>query len=109
MLKLFQNYYWRKRLCSFFQTDLDLLLKKLFVGVCINTDLHTHVCCRHTTADAYQNNYDVIFTKEATNSFTDEDYQYGLKYAKGVYGFPSLSNKKLFDLFSKSIILTIFK
>ena len=59
------------------------------------------MCCRHTAADAYQNNYDVIFAKEATNSFTEEDYIYGLKYAKEVYGAPSLSNKGLFELFNK--------
>ena len=77
------------------------MLKELGVDTCVITGLHTHMCCRHTAADAYQNNYDVIFAKEATNSFTEEDYQYGLKYAKEVYGAPSLSNKELFDLFSK--------
>ena len=52
-------------------------------------------------ADAYQKNYDVIFAKEATNSFTEEDYQYGLKNEKEVYGAPSLSNKEIIYLFSK--------
>ena len=91
----------KRRYSSFFQTDLDLLLKELSVDTVVITGLHTHMCCRHTAADAYQNNYDVIFAKEATNSFTEEDYQYGLKYAKEVYGAPSLSNKELFELFSK--------
>ena len=59
------------------------------------------MCCRHTAADAYQNNYEVIFAKEATNAFTEEDYQQGLKYSKEYYGAPSLSNKELFELFSK--------
>ena len=91
----------KRRYSSFFQTDLDLLLKELGVDTVVITGLHTHMCCRHTAADAYQNNYDVIFAKEATNSFTEEDYQYGLKYAKEFYGAPSLSNKELIELFSK--------
>ena len=91
----------KRRYSSFFQTDLDLLLKELGVDTVVITGLHTHMCCRHTAADAYQNNYDVIFAKEATNSFTEEDYLYGLKYAKEVYGAPSLTNNELFELFSK--------
>ena len=54
-----------------------------------------------TAADAYQNNYDVIFANECTNSFTEEDYQYGLKYAKETYGAPNYNNKELFELFKK--------
>lgn len=91
----------KRRYSSFFQTDLDLLLKELKVDTVIITGLHTHMCCRHTAADAYQNNYDVIFAKDATNSFTEEDYLYGLKYAKEVYGAQILSNEELFKLFKK--------
>ena len=89
----------KRRYSSFFQTDLDLLLKELGVTSVIITGLHTHMCCRHTAADAYQNNYEVIFANEATNAFTEEDYQYGLKYAKEVYGAPNYTNKELFNLF----------
>ena len=91
----------KRRYSSFFQTDLDLLLKELGVDTVIITGLHTHMCCRHTAADAYQNNYNVIFANECTNSFTEEDYLYGLKYAKETYGAPNYTNKELFDLFKK--------
>ena len=30
--------------------------------------------------------YDIVVAKDATDSFTEEDYQYGLKYLKEVYG-----------------------
>ncbi len=76
-----------------------MLLKELKVDTVIITGLHTHMCCRHTAADAFQNNYKVIFAKEATNSFTEEDSLYGLKYAKEVYGADALSNEELFKLF----------
>ena len=29
--------------------------------------------------------YDVVAIKDATNSFTAEDYEYGLSYLKGTY------------------------
>ena len=44
------------------------------------------MCVRHTSADAYQLGYDIVVAKDATDSFTEEDYQYGLKYLKEVYG-----------------------
>ena len=95
----------KRRYSGFFQTDLNLLLKELGVTTVIISGLHTHMCCRHTAADAYQNNYDVIFANEATNSFTEEDYQYGLKYAKETYGAPNYSNKELKELFKNNQLL----
>ena len=92
----------KRRYSSFFQTDLDLLLKELGVTTVVITGLHTHMCCRHTAADAYQNNYEVIFANEATNSFTEEDYLYGLKYAKEVYGADNFTNKELSKLFKEA-------
>ena len=65
----------KRRYSAFFQTDLDLLLKELGVTTVVITGLHTHMCCRHTAADAFQNNYEVIFANEATNAFTKEDYE----------------------------------
>ena len=92
----------KRRYSAFFQTDLDLLLKELGVTSVVITGLHTHMCCRHTAADAFQNNYEVIFANEATNAFTKEDYEYGLKYAKETYGAPNYTNKELVGLFKKS-------
>lgn len=76
----------KRRYSGFFHTDLDLLLKELGVDTVIMTGLHTHMCVRHTSADAYQLGYDVVVAKDATNSFTEEDYVYGLKYLHEVYG-----------------------
>ena len=92
----------KRRYSAFFQTDLDLLLKELGVTTVIITGLHTHMCCRHTAADAYQNNYEVIFANECTNAFTEEDYQYGLRYAKETYGAPNYNNKELVELFKNN-------
>lgn len=76
----------KRRYSAFFRTDLDLLLKELGVDTVILTGLHTHMCVRHTAADAYQSGYDVIVAKDATDSFTQEDYDYGIKYLVATYG-----------------------
>lgn len=76
----------KRRYSGFFHTDLELLLNELGVNTVIMTGLHTHMCVRHTSADAYQLGYDVVVAKDATDSFTAEDYEYGLKYLKETYG-----------------------
>lgn len=76
----------KRRYSGFFHTDLDLLLKELGVNTVIMTGLHTHMCVRHTSADAYQLGYNIVVASDATDSFTEEDYNYGIKYLKEVYG-----------------------
>ena len=76
----------KRRYSGFFQTDLKLLLDELGVDTLIMTGLHTHMCVRHTSADAYQYGYNLLVAKDATDSFTAEDYNYGIKYLKDTYG-----------------------
>ena len=89
----------KRRYSGFFQTDLDILLKELGVKTVVMTGLHAHMCVRHTSADAYCLGYDVVVAKEATDSFTEEDYQGGLAYLKTCYGADALSNQELIALF----------
>lgn len=76
----------KRRYSGFFHTDLDLLLHELGVDTVILTGLHTHMCVRHTAADAYCLGYNVVVAKDATDSFTQEDYDYGIKYLVATYG-----------------------
>lgn len=76
----------KRRYSGFFGTSLQLLLTELGVNTVIITGLHTHMCCRHTAADAYQYGYQVIIASDATTSFTNQDYISGLEYLKTVYG-----------------------
>ena len=85
----------KRRYSGFFQTDLDILLKELGVKTVIMTGLHTHMCVRHTSADAYSLGYDVIVAKQATDAFTEEDYASGLAYLKTCYGADALTNEEL--------------
>ena len=89
----------KRRYSGFFQTDLDILLKELGVQTVVMTGLHAHMCVRHTSADAYCLGYDVVVAKEATDSFTEEDYIGGLAYLKQCYGADAYTNEELEKMF----------
>lgn len=89
----------KRRYSGFFQTDLDILLKELGVKTVIMTGLHTHMCVRHTSADAFQLGYNVVVAKEATDAFTEQDYLYGLEYLKTCYGADAYTNDELIAAF----------
>ncbi|NLI94986.1 MAG: cysteine hydrolase [Erysipelotrichaceae bacterium] len=89
----------KKRYSGFFQTDLDLLLRELKVDGVVLAGLHTHMCVRHTAADAYQYGYKVYVAEEATNAFTEEDHVSGIKYLKDVYDAEVLSVDELISIF----------
>lgn len=89
----------KRRYSGFFQTDLDILLRELGVKTVIMTGLHAHMCVRHTSADAYCLGYDVVVAKEATDSFTEEDYKNGLEYLKTCYGAPAYTNAEVIERF----------
>ena len=89
----------KRRYSGFFQTDLDILLRELGVRTVVMTGLHAHMCVRHTSADAFCLGYDVVVAKEATDSFTEEDYKAGLAYLKTCYGAEAYSNDELIAAF----------
>ncbi|MBO5698316.1 MAG: cysteine hydrolase [Alistipes sp.] len=89
----------KRRYSGFFQTDLDILLKELGVKTVVMTGLHAHMCVRHTSADAFSLGYDVVVAKEATDSFTEEDYIGGLAYLKTCYGADAYTNEEIIAMF----------
>lgn len=55
-------------------------IKRLFI-----TGLHTDCCARHTSGDAFQRGYDLVWVTDAMQAFTDEQHQQGLEYFKAWY------------------------
>jgi nicotinamidase-related amidase len=49
------------------------------------TGLHTDCCARHTSGDAFQRGYDLVWVTDALQAFTDEAHQAGLEYFKAWY------------------------
>ena len=89
----------KRRYSGFFQTDLDALLRELGVKTVIMTGLHAHMCVRHTSADAFQLGYNVVVAKEATDAFTEDDYNIGIAYLKTCYGADAYTNEELIAAF----------
>jgi len=81
-----EDYVSEKRVYSgFFETGLDSLLRNLKIDTLILTGLHTNICVRHTAADAFFRGYRIRVLKDATEAFTEKDYEEGLQYLKEIY------------------------
>ena len=85
-----EDYVIEKRTYSgFYETGLDPLLRSLYKGEGAKTvilgGLHTHMCVRHTAADAFFRGYHIIVAKDGVEAFTLKDHEEGLKYLENVY------------------------
>ena len=59
----------KRRYSGFFQTGLLLLLNELGVDTLICCGMDTNICVKHTVADAYFNNFNIIVVGDATARF----------------------------------------
>ncbi|MDO4503193.1 MAG: isochorismatase family cysteine hydrolase [Coriobacteriia bacterium] len=75
----------KRRYSGFFQTGLRLLLDELGVRTLICTGMDTNICVRHTVADAYFNNYQIVVVGDATTTFLVGSQEEGLEYMKACY------------------------
>jgi nicotinamidase-related amidase len=69
----------------FLSTELDAILRKEEITRLYITGLHTDCCARHTSGDAFQKGYDLVWVTDAMQAFTDEAHQAGLEYFKAWY------------------------
>jgi len=79
-----------KRVYSgFHETGLEPLLRSLYGGKGVDTvilgGLHTHICVRHTAADAFFRGYKIVIASDGVEAFSQKDHEEGLKYLKEVY------------------------
>lgn len=74
---------------GFYETGLEPLLRSLYKGKGVKTvilgGLHTHICVRHTSADAFFRGYKIVIAQDGVEAFTEEAHEEGLKYLKDVY------------------------
>ena len=75
----------KRRYSAFFQTGLRLLLDELGVTTLVCVGMDTNICVRHTVADAYFNNFDIVGGSDATATFLVGDQESGLDYMKTCY------------------------
>jgi len=85
----------KRRYSGFFATDLDALLRELKIDTLILTGLHTHICVRHTAADAFFRGYKLEIPADCMNSFTEKEHLEGLEYLKQIYNATITSTEEL--------------
>ena len=102
-----EDYVVEKRTYSgFFETGLDSLLRSLYGGEGVKTvvlgGLHTHMCVRHTAADAFFRGYRIIVAEDGVEAFTRKDHEEGLKYLKNVYNAKIMTVDEIIKEFSEA-------
>ncbi|RJR28400.1 cysteine hydrolase [Candidatus Microgenomates bacterium] len=80
---------------AFYETGLDLILREQNISEVIITGQHTHICVRHTSADAFIRNYSVTIPQDAVESFSEEEHKSGLAYLKMCYGAKITTTEKV--------------
>lgn len=91
----------KRRYSAFFQTGLRLLLDELGVTTLICTGMDTNICVRHTVADAYFNNFDIVVVSDATATFLVGDQEEGLSYMETCYAAAVASTDEVLSLFDR--------
>jgi nicotinamidase-related amidase len=69
----------------FLSTELEQVLQRRGITRLYITGLHTDCCARHTSGDAFQKGFDLVWVTDALQAFTDEAHQAGLDYFKTWY------------------------
>ncbi|MFQ5860380.1 MAG: cysteine hydrolase family protein [Dehalococcoidia bacterium] len=90
------DYVLEKRTYSaFHETGLDMLLRSLSVDTVVICGLHTNICDRHTSADAFHRGYQVVVPEDCVQALSDEEHSSGLEYLRRIYGAEVTSSQAL--------------
>ncbi|WP_165045293.1 MULTISPECIES: cysteine hydrolase family protein [unclassified Adlercreutzia] len=92
----------KRRYSAFFQTGLRLLLDELGVRALICCGMDTNICVRHTVADAYFNNFDVVVVSDATATFLVGNQEEGLEYMKACYAAAVINTEEACALIGRA-------
>jgi nicotinamidase-related amidase len=95
-----KDYIVEKRTYSgFYETGLDPLLRSLYKGEGVKTvvlgGLHTNVCIRHTSADAFFRGYQIVIAKDGIEALTPQDQEQGLKYLEYIYNAKVMTTNEI--------------
>jgi nicotinamidase-related amidase len=69
----------------FASSELEAELQARGIERLYITGLHTDCCARHTSGDAFQKGYDLVWVTDALAAFTEEAHRQGLEYFKAWY------------------------
>jgi len=69
----------------FVSGDLDATLRARGIRRLYVAGLHTDCCARHTSGDAFQRGYDLVWVTDGLQAFTQEAHEAGLEYFRAWY------------------------
>ena len=81
----------------FVSSDMDARLRDLGIERLYITGLHTDCCARHTSGDAFQRGYDLVWVSDALQAFTQEQHDEGLQYLETWYATDADSQFRTVD------------
>lgn len=87
---------------AFFETGLDSLLRSLSVDTVILAGLHTHLCIRHSAADAFFRGYRIAVPIDCVTAFTEAEQESGLESLHRHYGAALIPSSDLTQSFVRS-------
>lgn len=70
---------------AFYETSLDSVLRAHEVDSLVITGLHSNICCRHTSADAFFRGIKPVLPEDGVDSLTKEAHESGLEYIRTMY------------------------
>jgi len=87
----------KRRYSGFTGTDLHQQLQEYGVDTVVLTGLHTNMCLRHTSYDAFLNGYAIEVPKDCADAFEAKDHEEGLEYINKMYGGVITSSRELIE------------
>ena len=86
---------WGKQTYSpFLNRGFEQMLEERGITKLYITGLHTDCCARHTSGDAFQRGFDLVWVTDALQAFTDEAHKAGLGYFEAWYATDPKSQLK---------------
>jgi len=70
---------------AFYETPLNTVLRAHDVDALVIAGLHSNICCRHTSADAFFRGIRPVVPEDCVESLTQEAHEQGLEYIKTIY------------------------
>lgn len=76
----------KKRYSGFYNTDLDMILRRKGVDTIFAAGITSDCCVRFTCADAYFRDYNVVMVKDCVNADNQDDHEYALRSVEKLLG-----------------------
>jgi nicotinamidase-related amidase len=93
----------KRRYNSFFNTDLDTLLRELKAETVVLVGLVTDICIQNTAAGAFFLGYHIVVPEDGVETISDEFQETSLNYMKRVFGARITTVEKLLKELGQNI------